>query len=981
MPPPGGPQVKSTGNKPGRPGGSHANGDELTDQTGGPTAFSSARAGWLVAILALAVGLGLTAAIWNTESERRSARRDALLLERASALASQIRQRLVAYEVALRGGASLFAATSNPSRAQWRAYVSSLALDTDYPGVQGVAFAAWLTPDQVPFLEESVRAEGFRDFHVWPTGPRPGASAIVYIEPLDATNVRALGYDMYSDETRREAMQTARDSGKAVLTKPVALVQDAGRATRPAVLLYVPLYRHGSPTDTEEARRDALLGWIYAPFRPGDLMQRLDRGRDPMLAIRLFDGGGGEPALLYSDAAVRFEYAAGMKPMRVPIDFAGRQWHLDALPSAEAAAILDYRKPWEHLAGGLLISMLLFGVVWAMATTRNRAYALARTMTDALRRANERLDQRVAERTWELESANAQLREQVAERARAESARSAALEKEERRNAQLRALAEAGVGIGLLPDTSSRLDYLAEHACRLVGAAYALTALPGEGGRRLALTALAPATAEQRRDLLVAAREWPAPEEPGLLADPWTVASGAGQGAAAAPAAEVLAVPVRLARGRLIATLYLVQAPGHAFSPEDRAVVRQMMLLTAAAITTSEAAEEERRARLDAEAANASKDQFLAVVSHELRTPLHAILGWLAVIERGGDVGPNLQRALGVIRRNAEAQSHLIDDLLDLARIEQGKLEIDRKPVDLASIVAAVCESQAQVATDRKVALQHQAVPEAMVRGDPLRLQQVVANLLGNALKFTPAGGRVTVQLRRDGDVHVLDVVDTGKGIAPEMLDRVFERFAQDDTSGKRRYGGLGLGLAVVRHIVELHHGHVSVRSEGEGRGATFTVRLPALDRGTAARAHGALASAGAAGAEAVMILDDSGNPDTGLARSLQDEGYAVLAFDDADNAFQWLAGYPRERWPLATLCRVDGPGPGAYAFLDDLRALESRRDAVSRAMSVIALAAEPSLEEEARALAHGFDAYVPIDRQRELVLPLLHDAARCRIA
>lgn len=952
----------------------------MTDQTGEPTAFASARAGRLVAWLALGVGLLLTAAIWDAETERRSARRDALLLERANTLASQIRQRLVAYEVALRGGASLFAATSNPSRAQWHAYVNSLALDTDYPGVQGIAFAAWLAPDQLPFLEESVRAEGFRDFRVWPKGPRPGASAIVYIEPLDAANIRALGYDMFSDETRRDAMQTARDSGKAVLTKPVALVQDAGGPSRPAVLLYVPLYRHELRTDTEEARRDALLGWIYAPFRPGDLMQRLDRGRDPMLAIRLFDGGSGEPALLYSDAAVRFEYAAGMKPLRVPIDFAGRQWHLDALPSANAAAILDYREPWEHLAVGLLISTLLFGLVWAMATTRNRAYALARTMTEALRRTNEQLDQRVAERTWELESANAKLREQVAERARAEAARSAALEKEERRSAQLRSLAEAGVGVGLLPDTSSRLDYLAEHACRLVGAAFALTAIAGEGGRQLALTALVPATAEQRRDLLVAARGWPEPEEPGLLADPWMRAEA---GTDAAPAREVLAVPVRLAQGRLIATLYLVQAPEHAFSPEDRAIVRQLMLLAAAAIATSESAEDERRARLDAEAANASKDQFLAIVSHELRTPLQAILGWLAVIERGGDVGPNLQRALGVIRRNAESQSHLIDDLLDLARIEQGKLEIDRKPVDLGSIVAAACESQAQVASERKVTLQCQAAPEAMVRGDPLRLQQVVANLLGNALKFTPAGGSVTITLRHDGDVHVLDVVDTGKGIAPEKLDHVFERFSQDDSSGKQRYGGLGLGLAVVRHIVELHQGHVSASSEGEGRGATFTVRLPALQRDglRRAQAQGVAAMPGRAGADAVMLVDDSGEPGSDLARLLQDEGYAVLSFDDADSALQWLAGYPPARWPLAALCRVDAPASAAWAFLDELHTLDGRPGTTRTAMRVIALAAEPSMEQEARALAHGFDAYVPVARQREVVPALLRDAAGCRAA
>ncbi|RPH66527.1 MAG: hybrid sensor histidine kinase/response regulator [Burkholderiales bacterium] len=409
-----------------------------------------------------------------------------------------------------------------------------------------------------------------------------------------------------------------------------------------------------------------------------------------------------------------------------------------------------------------------------------------------------------------------------------------------------------------------------------------------------------------------------------------------------------------------------------------------MMLLAAASTATAEAAEEERRARLEAEAANASKDQFLAIVSHELRTPLHAILGWLNVIERSSDAGPSLQRALGVIRRNAESQSHLIDDLLDLARIEQGKLQIDRKPVDLGMIVGSVCESQGHVATERRVNVDCPVVSGALVLGDPLRLQQVVANLLSNALKFTPAEGQITIRLRRDGDVHVLDVADNGKGIAPEMLGRVFERFSQDDTSSQSRYAGLGLGLALVRHIVELHGGQVSASSEGEGRGATFTVRLPALDAAGAVHAKvepAAVAQPGSQHANAVMVVDEPADARDAVARWLDDAGYGVLAFGTADAALQWLAAHARPKWPVAVLCDIEMSARDGYAFLDELHDLESRHMAVEPALPVVALTANAGLEEEARALAHGFDGYVPKPARPERVLPLLRDLIRCRVA
>ncbi|TXL64221.1 response regulator [Zeimonas arvi] len=902
--------------------------------------------GKAIAVLALGLGLVVTAAVWTTETQRLAARRDALILERTGALAAQIRQRLVAYEIALRGGASLFAATDNPSRGQWRAYVSALALDSDYPGIQGVAFAVRLAPEQVGALERSVRDEGFADFKVWPAADRQAESAIVYIEPLDAINLRALGYDMSSNAVRREAMQASRDSGKAVLTGPVTLVQDAGDAPRAAVLLYVPLYRHGAPIDSTQSRSRALLGWVYAPFRPGDLMASLDRGAEAILAVRLLDAApDGTDRLLFADASEHFAHTTGMTPVRVPIEFAGRRWQLEAFPSAGAASVLERRRPWEYLAGGVLISLLLFGVVWSMATTRDRAHALALSMTQALRRANEALDQRVAERTAELVAANE----------------------------RLRALAEAGVVIGGLPDSGARLDHLAEQARRLVDCDCAVLVPGAPGGGAPSLKVARPLTQARRAELVAAAEKWPRPELPGLVLLPWS--DGPGPGPGGGP--EVLAVPIRVANDAPRGYLYLAHEAGRHFSPEDLAIVRQLMLLAAAAVATAEAAEEERRARLEAEAANRSKDRFLAIVSHELRTPLHAILGWLGVVERRGDRGESLQRALAVIRRNAESQNLLIDDLLDLARVEQGKLQIDREPVDLGEIVDVVCESQRQVARDRRVTLEASAPRGSFVLGDSLRLQQVVGNLLGNALKFTPAAGRIAVSLRREGARQVIEVTDDGQGIEPAMLGRLFEPFRQGDTTSRRRYGGLGLGLALVRHIVELHGGQVSAHSEGEGHGASFTVSLPRLD-GSVPRPSAVLPLAafdGPAPERKLMIVDDHADAREAVAGLLQDEGCTVIEFDSVDAALAWLAARPKTEWPAIVLCDIEMPGRDGYEFLDDLRALEAQRGDAGEPLPVVAITAHAGAADRSRIASRGFVDLVPKPVRLERLLRLIGEA------
>ena len=374
--------------------------------------------------------------------------------------------------------------------------------------------------------------------------------------------------------------------------------------------------------------------------------------------------------------------------------------------------------------------------------------------------------------------------------------------------------------------------------------------------------------------------------------------------------------------------------------------------------------ERERAARVEAERATLLRDEFLGTVSHELRTPLNAILGWAQILQSGPRTPDALQSGLATIARNARLQTQLIDDLLDLSRMSAGHLRLESAPIDLCNVLRDATLAVKPAADAKGLTLALLAAPGAMVSGDADRLQQVCWNLLVNAVKFTPAGGRVDLAVWRDLDEVCLRVSDTGQGIAPDFLPFVFDRFRQGDGSTTRRHSGLGIGLALVRQLVELHGGRVEAASAGAERGATFTARFPALREIAPPHdeAPHAQPPVRRAGAMTVLVVDDDADSRDVAARMLEATGVEVLTASGAREGLALL----RSRRPDVLVADIGMPDMDGYALIQAVRQLASHEGADTPAAAMTALARD---EDRQRALEAGYQAHLAKPVSREALL------------
>jgi signal transduction histidine kinase/ActR/RegA family two-component response regulator len=374
--------------------------------------------------------------------------------------------------------------------------------------------------------------------------------------------------------------------------------------------------------------------------------------------------------------------------------------------------------------------------------------------------------------------------------------------------------------------------------------------------------------------------------------------------------------------------------------------------------------EVQRMARVTAEKAVRAKDEFLSTVSHEIRNPLNAVLGWTRILIDRVNVEPEmLARALRVIDRNATAQARMIDDLLDVARIASGKLRLEIQPVDLLAVTLAAVDVIGPSAKVKQIEIRTSLDPTTpRVLGDPQRLQQVVGNLLSNAVKFTDAGGVVEVRVSPVGKLARLVITDTGHGISPDFLPFVFERFRQSDTSSARRHGGLGLGLSLVRELVELHGGTVRADSAGEDHGATFAIDLPPamspeLGHDPVNRRALAPIEAPSLTGLRVLVVEDEADSRELLAETLATCGAEVLIAASCEEAIAVILQSTAENLPHVMLSDLGMAKDDGFVLIRKVRALAPEHGGRIPAVAVTGYA---SPDDRQRALAAGFSSHLP---------------------
>jgi PAS domain S-box-containing protein len=592
---------------------------------------------------------------------------------------------------------------------------------------------------------------------------------------------------------------------------------------------------------------------------------------------------------------------------------------------------------------------------------------------EALKKAHDELDMRVRQRTAELARTNADLQAEIIER----KAIQEQLEEE-------REIVETVSGAGRMLSAELNLDglmqVLTDAATELVGAQFGafFHNVPDESGGSYLLYTFSGAAREHFEHL-------PAPRVTDLFG-PTFRGEGIvrvddvkqdprfgknppfnGMPPGHLPVTSYLAIPIVSRSGEVLGGLFFGHSEAGIFSERSERIVAGLAAQAAIAIDNARLYAAEQRARAEAEKANRLKDDFLATVSHELRTPLHAMSGWVQLLRRGNLDARSAQQAMEIIERNLHAQRRLVEDILDVSRIITGNLPIEVAQVDLPLVIEAAADSMRPAAEAKGIELQTTLDPMAnRVYGDAVRLQQVVWNLISNAIKFTPLKGRVQILTERI-DTHVeIKVIDTGPGIRPEFLPYVFDRFRQEDSSITRAQGGLGLGLSIVRHLVELHGGTVTAESRRDAHGSIFTVRLPLAAAG-ATRSHPAAQAMRFSQASRqdshpnhtssleglrVLLVDDETDGRELVTIMLEQNGVQVKAAASADEALQTFAEWK----PDVLVSDIGMPEEDGYSLIRKVRALPLEQGGN---VPAAALTGYVSQEDYSKALSAGYHSHI----------------------
>ncbi len=704
----------------------------------------------LVPVGVLILSLSLTLAVFLLLRVNDRARDQARFENQVLSVSDHLQRRMDAYIALLRGTSGLFAIQGEVSPEQFSEYILLLEIQSQYPGIQGIGFTRRFPREERSSIEQWGRTRGgIEDFRVWPEVPDEEWHAIVMLEPRDERNRAAMGYNMYSEPTRREAMARARDTGMPALSGMVTLKQEIGAEKQAGFLLYLPVYRHGFLPPTVEGRREALVGFVYSPFRVGDLLNGIfGQSLPSTVAFQLYDGQGVAPErLMFSTHAPESWPRTPRLTTARTFEVGGHEWTLafETLPAFEQHTLEDLVTLF--LGMGVLVSLALFFLMLTQGRSREQALRGAEVLRGVL-----------AERT--------------------------------RLEAQLR-----------------------------------------EADRR--------------------------------------------------------------------------------------------------------------------------KDDFLAMLAHELRSPLAPMLTAVQLMERKLRTGQSIHWERDVVERQVNHMRRLVDDLLDVSRVSRGKIQLQKTPVELVGGVKRALEAVRPFAESRRHTLSAELPAEPVwTMADPVRLEQVLTNLLNNAAKYTEPGGHISLKLGCEAGEAVVRVVDTGMGIPAEALPHLFEPFMQVEHTLDRAQGGLGLGLALVKRLVELHGGRVEAASAGVGQGSTFTVHLPLLPRELVPKPSetSRLLEEAPAASRRVLVVDDNVDAAELLGAVLELDGHQVMVVHDGLTALDRMDTFA----PQVVFLDISLPGLDGYEV-----ARRIRRRPGGAGVRLVAVTGFGQASDRRRSREAGFDAHL----------------------
>ena len=696
---------------------------------------------WLI----LVAGLITTVLVWyamRTQNLHNGEQQFALHVRE---IVQSIEKRLYQHEQILLGGAGLFNARDSVTRSEWRIYIDSLRLSRNFPGIQGVGFSRVIAPTDLDAHIAAVRAEGFPDYVVKPSGKRTLYTAIVYLEPFSGRNLAAFGYDMFSQATRAIAMRRAGETGATAISGKVRLVQETHGKEQAGFLMYVPIYHRGHPAlNTPAERWRALEGFVYSPYRVDDLMRGILGERNSGVDFSIHDGSEiSDDTLMYNSASDHHadNTAVPQFSSTRQIQAYGHTWtiSLHSLPTFEAQ--FQHSTEWVVLLLGFVISLLLAALTSSLVNRRERALELADAMTLKIREHEATLEESLQHRQAILDN----------------------------------------VVDGIITiDAKGRIRSFNKAAERIFGYPASQTVYHN-------VKMLMPEPHHSAHDSYLKAY----------------LDTGV---------AHVIGSGREVEGRRRDGSLFPMELSVSEIKRGDESLFIGLV---------RDITERKRIEKM--------KSEFVSTVSHELRTPLTSISGSLGLLVGGalGALPDPVKSLLDIAHKNSLSLSRLINDLLDLDKIAAGKINFDFALLSLPPLLNQAIEANRAYAEQHGVhfVLNDQS-QGAQVRVDAQRLVQVLANLLSNAAKFSPAGAAVAVKAHRAGTHVRVEVTDYGPGIPDSFHDRIFQKFSQADSSDTRQKGGTGLGLAISRDLIEHMGGRIGFEST-EGQGATFYFELP----------------------------------------------------------------------------------------------------------------------------------------------------------